>query len=210
MSYYSALFRILSPKLVPWHFGGFFVSYYPPCLGPQVGAVSDLISSTYTHVCAPVSHLCDLVGADCCRGKLVPCRILEATLAAAAPHSSLSPRLGPRPPAFRWSNTQTNKLQAGLSLRLLVITLHIHSDDQHPVPLSLVVEGEVARAPTLCHQAVACWCNRAPPQARATFTRVLPPPAPTPIPLFCPSSGQPLSALPKLFVFLPLKSLSFD
>ena len=54
------------------------------------------------------------------------------------------------------------------------------------------------RAPTLCHQAVACWCNRAPPQARATFTRALPPPPllppPHPLALFCPSSGHPLSA----------------
>ena len=108
-------------------------------------------------------------------------------------------------------HTQTNRLQASLIVRpdfcLSSIVFIVMTSIQSP--LSLVVEGEVPRAPTLCHQAVACWCNRAPPQARATFTRVLPPPLLPPSPPCCPSSGHPLSAqCPNSLSFFLSKSLS--
>ena len=102
-------------------------------------------------------------------------------------------------------HTQTNRLQASLIVRpgfcLSSIVFIVMTSIQSP--LSLVVEGEVPRAPTLCHQAVACWCNRAPPQARATFTRVLPPPL---LPPMLPQQRPPfVCPVPKLFVFLPIK-----
>lgn len=77
---------------------------------PQVGVVSDHASNILTQTCDPGCHICDLVGAllyiyyPPCHSKLVPCRILEATFAAAGSHS-LSPQIGAKVTSFQMVNT---------------------------------------------------------------------------------------------------------
>ena len=110
------------------------------------------------------------------------------------------------------SNTQTNRLQASWLfnhyLTGLLFIVH-HSDDQPASPFHWWWWREKCQGhQLLCHQAVlaCCWCNRAPPQARATFTRALPAPAPPPHP---PNPPKPLSAqCPNSLSFFFLQNLS--